>query len=220
MCDIFCDLPFFHLENHCDHWKHHCCTAGIKEVMYTQKSAGWTSSNQTATWTVCGFTHRQKQLRETVCPASSNDGKCWYLLGRSARWIIFLFINLIICTSLIIFSLAQARKNLQLNKKKQGFFPPKCFLFRPIYSAFEGDCFSTVVLLGPLKGMSLSRCLNLENILIFELGRSEHCIFLKCHQLAQFRNCFKYVRKPDILSKLWEAQEKSGIRIQQLNSRQ
>lgn len=144
-CDIFGDLPFFHLENHCDHWEHHCCTAGIKEVMYPQKSAGWTPGDQRGAWAGCWFTHRQKQSRATLNSASSNDGKCCHLPGWPARWGLFLFINFIVSTSLIVFSLTHARKTLQLEKKESCFFfSLECLLFPPVISALEAASFSAL----------------------------------------------------------------------------
>lgn len=159
---MFCDFVFSWLGNHCDYWKHHCGKSGIKEAMYTQKSASWTSGNQTATSAVCWFPHGPKQFRATVCPASSNDDKCCHLLGWPARWIIFIFLHLFFCTSLITFSLAQAVQRIQLYKNPFTLFTAQILLVSSSLCSFwRSSVFNRIIIRSIKRHKSLSRGLNL-----------------------------------------------------------
>lgn len=83
-------------------------------------------------------------------------------------------------------------------KKKKGFFSPQVPLVSSSHFSFGGSQLFNSSIIQTLRHGSLSLSLWFEfgNVLIFELGAL--CTFLKCHHLAQLRNCIKNVRKANI----------------------
>lgn len=118
-----------------------------------------------------------------------------YLGGLPGELPFFLFFY----RSLIPFSLTRVGQNLQLYKK---LFPQMLLVSSSLCSFWVSQLFNRNIIRPIKRHESLWTGLDLQYILLYWAGDKWPLCFLKCHQLAQFRNSIRYVRKLTFMSKL------------------